>query len=76
MATLIRGGTVVTAERSFRADVLCDGGLIREIGPDIAAPAGARIVVRESGQIETTVHHALALERPFGMHGAREQGAG
>jgi dihydropyrimidinase len=44
MATLIRGGTVVTAEHSFRADVLCDGGLIREIGPNLAAPTGARIV--------------------------------
>jgi len=25
---LIRGGTVVNADREFRADVLCDGGTI------------------------------------------------
>jgi dihydropyrimidinase len=44
MATLIRGGTVVTAEHSYRADVLCDRGVIAEIGAKIDAPAGARIV--------------------------------
>jgi dihydropyrimidinase len=44
MATLIRGGTVVTADQSYRADVLCDQGLIREIAPKIDAPAGARVV--------------------------------
>src|SRR5438094_7347474 len=44
MATLIRGGTVVTADQSYRADVLCDQGLIKEIAPTIDAPAGARVV--------------------------------
>jgi len=44
MATLIRGGTVVTAEHSYRADVLCDQGVIKEIGQKIDAPAGARVV--------------------------------
>jgi dihydropyrimidinase len=44
MATLIRGGTVVTAEHSYRADVLCDRGVIAEIGSKIDAPAGARVV--------------------------------
>ncbi len=44
MATLIRGGTVVTADTSYRADVLCDQGVIKEIGPKIDAPAGARVV--------------------------------
>jgi Dihydroorotase and related cyclic amidohydrolases len=44
MATLIRGGTVVTADQSYRADVLCDHGLIKEIAPRIDAPAGARVV--------------------------------
>ena len=41
---LIRGGTVVNAESSFRADVLCEGGLIRAVGPDLQAPPGAVIV--------------------------------
>ena len=44
MATLIRGGTVVSADQSYRADVLCDHGLIKEIAPRIDAPAGARVV--------------------------------
>jgi dihydropyrimidinase len=44
MATLIRGGTVVTADQSYRADVLCDQGLIKQIAPSIDAPAGARVV--------------------------------
>ncbi|MEE4217784.1 MAG: dihydropyrimidinase [Xanthomonadales bacterium] len=44
MAVLVRGGTVVTAEHSLRADVLCDGGIIRAVGPDLEAPAAARVV--------------------------------
>src|SRR5262249_60458637 len=44
MATLIRGGTVVTADQSYRADVLCDQGLIKQIAPSIEAPAGARVI--------------------------------
>ena len=37
---LIRGGTVVNADREFRADVLCEGGLITAVGNDLATPAG------------------------------------
>jgi len=44
MATLIRGGTVVNADRAFRADVLCDGDKIVAVGPALAAPAGAEII--------------------------------
>ncbi|XLZ72950.1 dihydropyrimidinase [Massilia sp. SR12] len=44
MATLIRGGTVVNADRAFRADVLCEGDKIVAVGPGLAAPAGAEIV--------------------------------
>jgi len=43
-SVLIRGGTVVNAESSIKADVLCEGGLIRAVGPDLQAPAGATIV--------------------------------
>ncbi len=43
-SVLIRGGTVVNAESSVRADVLCEGGLIRAVGPDLQAPAGATVV--------------------------------
>ncbi|MDJ0908943.1 MAG: dihydropyrimidinase [Woeseiaceae bacterium] len=44
MSVLIRGGTVVNAERTFRADVLCEDGLITAVGEDLEAPAGARVV--------------------------------
>jgi dihydropyrimidinase len=43
MALLVRGGTVVTAELSTRADVLCVDGLIAQVAPDIVAP-GAEIL--------------------------------
>ncbi|MEN9889778.1 MAG: dihydropyrimidinase, partial [Pseudomonadota bacterium] len=41
---LIRGGTVVNADRESRADVLCVGGLITAVAPDLAAPVGATVV--------------------------------
>lgn len=44
MAVLIQGGTVVNADRSFRADVLCDNGLITAVGEGLAAPAKATVV--------------------------------
>lgn len=43
MAVLVRGGTVVTAEAQFRADVLTQGEGILAIGQDINAP-GATVV--------------------------------
>jgi len=44
MTVLIQGGTVVNADRSFRADVLCKDGLIAAVGDKLDAPSGARIV--------------------------------
>ena len=44
MSTLIRCGTVVTADESYRADVLCADGKIQEIGAGIDVPAGATVV--------------------------------
>lgn len=44
MALLIRGGTVVNADRSFRADVLCDGGKIVAVGEGLDAPTGAEVI--------------------------------
>lgn len=42
---LIRGGTVVTAETSQRADVLCDDARrIVAVGPDLEAPSGCDIL--------------------------------
>jgi dihydropyrimidinase len=44
MAILIRGGTVVNADQSQRADVLVDGGTIEGVGAKLDAPAGAEII--------------------------------
>ena len=41
---LIRGGTVVNADRQFRADVLCVDGKIQSVGDNLVAPAGAQVV--------------------------------
>ncbi len=45
-ALWIRGGTVVNADREFRADVLCLDGRIAAVGAQIAAevPAGAHVL--------------------------------
>jgi dihydropyrimidinase len=44
MAVLIKGGTVVNADRSFRADVLCQDGLITAVGEGLDAPADASVI--------------------------------
>src|SRR6204780_835408 len=44
MSILIRGGTVVNADISKRADVLVEGGAIAAVGADLDAPAGAEIL--------------------------------
>ena len=44
MTLLIRGGTVIDANRSYRADVLCDGGVIIAIGETLEIPVGCEIV--------------------------------
>ena len=44
MTVLIKGGTVVTADQTFRADVLCSDGKIVAVGDAIAAPARADVV--------------------------------
>ena len=44
MSLMIRGGTVVTADETKRADVYCEGGTIRAVGEGLEAPADAEIV--------------------------------
>lgn len=44
MNILIRGGTVVDAEHSYRADVLCADGLIAAIGENLETPAGTEVI--------------------------------
>jgi len=41
---LIRGGTVVNADREFRADVLVQDGLIVQVGANLEAPSGAQVL--------------------------------
>ncbi|MBS98020.1 MAG: dihydropyrimidinase [Oceanospirillaceae bacterium] len=49
MALLIKNGTVINADQTLKADVLCDNGKIIAVGPDLNAPADAE-VVDASGQ--------------------------
>ena len=44
MTVLIKGGTVVTADQTYRGDVLCADGKIVEIGANIATPARGEVV--------------------------------
>ena len=41
---LIRGGTVVNADRAYLADVLTQDGKIVAVGENLTAPAGATVV--------------------------------
>jgi dihydropyrimidinase len=65
MSLLIRGGTVVTSEQSFAADVLCEDGIITQIAPGIEAEdaeivdAGGALVM--PGGIDPHTH----MELPF-----------
>jgi dihydropyrimidinase len=66
MSILIRGGTVVTAEQSFRADVYCENGIIAAIEDGFNPPAGVEVVDAGGmyvmpGGIDPHTH----LEMPF-----------
>jgi dihydropyrimidinase len=63
MATIIKNGTIVTADLTYRADVKIDGGKIVEIGPDLKGDevldaSGCYVM---PGGIDPHVH----LEMPF-----------
>ncbi len=44
MSILIKGGTVVTADQSYPADVYCDQGIIQAIGKNLEQPAGCEVI--------------------------------
>jgi dihydropyrimidinase len=49
MTVLLKGGTVVNADQSLRADVLCDEGKIVAVGANLDTPGGA-VVIDAGGQ--------------------------
>ncbi|MEA2829024.1 MAG: dihydroorotase, partial [Actinomycetota bacterium] len=58
---LIRGGTVVDATGSRRADVLVSGRVVAAVGEDLDVPAGARVLdaggcVVAPGLVDLHVH--------------------
>src|ERR1700686_1139343 len=64
---LIKNGTVVTAERSFAADILIDGEKIRDIAPSLPAGQAGRVIDASGmlllpGGIDAHTH----LDMPFG----------
>jgi dihydropyrimidinase len=44
MSLMIKGGTVITADQSFAADVYCVDGKISQVGPDLEVPKGAQVI--------------------------------
>lgn len=44
MAILIKGGEVVSADKSYRADVYCNNGVIEAIGENLDVPAGTEVI--------------------------------
>src|ERR1700736_103650 len=66
-STLIKNGTVVTAERTFAADILIDGEKIRDIAPSLPAEQAGRVIDARDmlllpGGIDVHTH----LDMPFG----------
>src|SRR5215475_5998516 len=44
MSVLIKGGTVVNADRAQRGDVLCDNGKIVAVGDKLDVPSGTQVI--------------------------------
>ncbi len=64
MTILIQGGTVVNADRSFRADVLCQDGIITAVGEGAGCPkrrddCRRRRPVRDARGIDPHTHMQL-----------------
>jgi dihydropyrimidinase len=69
MKTIIKNGTIVTAEASFKADVLIDGEVISQIAEEITAvdaqiiDAAGKLVL--PGGVDPHVHLHLKWLAPF-----------
>jgi dihydropyrimidinase len=66
MKTLIHGGTVVTADGSFPADVLVDGETIAAVGRDLAATTDKSIDAAGKYVIPGAIDVHTHMELPFG----------
>ncbi|TBR44957.1 dihydropyrimidinase [Marinomonas agarivorans] len=44
MSLLLKGGTVVTHEETYQADILCEDGVISQIGSNISTPADTKVL--------------------------------
>lgn len=44
MTLLIRRGEVITADARYRADILCEGEIITQIGHDLPVPQGTEVI--------------------------------
>ncbi|MCE9508164.1 MAG: dihydropyrimidinase [Alphaproteobacteria bacterium] len=44
MSILIKGGTIVTADQTFRGDVYCQDGVIKAIGVNLETPAKTEVI--------------------------------
>ena len=72
MSVLIKGGTIVNADQSFGADVLCKDGRILAIGKKLEIPKGTK-VIDASGQfvmpggIDPHTHMAHPFMTPDGQ---------
>jgi len=64
MSILIKGGTVITADQSYQADVYCDEGIIQAIGKNLDVPSDCQIINAEQllvmpGGIDPHTHMQL-----------------
>ena len=66
MKTLIHGGTVVTADGSFPADVLVDGETIAAVGRDVTATSEKHIDASGKYVIPGAIDVHTHMELPFG----------
>ena len=45
MSVLIKNGTIVTTEQSWRADLYCEKGVLEEIGENLNVREDARVIM-------------------------------
>ncbi len=44
MSLIIKGGTIVSAEDTLRADILCEDGVIKAVSENLEIPSGAEVI--------------------------------